>query len=81
MCFLTSCAQLFSFNAGSIFINIPFIHHRDKLMCLEAVQSKADQEIQLAPCSKSAALQHFSFFKADGKRLKKNSRQEISEEQ
>ena len=59
-CHKTKWNQLFTFrDDGSMFINIPFAHHRDQHMCIEAASATRTGDIQLASCDAAQPLQRF----------------------
>lgn len=79
-CQKTKWNQLFSFSVsegassaalasslqegGSLYINIPFAHHRDKHMCVTVASVQAGAELELSPCRDDNHLQRFMFHRA-----------------
>lgn len=64
-CHKTKWNQLWAFGGdGSMYISIPFAHHLDKKMCLEASKELLG-EVQIEPCEAGNPLQRFEFHGAD----------------
>jgi hypothetical protein len=49
---------------GSLYINIPFAHHRDKHMCVTAAALQPGAELELSPCRPDDPKQRFTFHRA-----------------
>ena len=78
-CQKTKWNQLFSFlvfeespsssptsvqGGGSLYINIPFAHHRDKHMCVTVASVQVGAELELSPCRDDDHLQRLMFHRA-----------------